>query len=212
MAKESKNLFDPGEYQVKGGVVPMKNIEHCILVFDIVGFSQNMVNDKMLEIVGDIHTAVFETLDPEHYWAEKGSNANLNSLILIPTGDGYGIALNNKQNDEEILVITQKLYGRLKREGLKFRMGIAKGRNVLKIDLNDNLNIFGYGIVLATRVCNLAKEMQILVENGLAESLLQQKEINELQKINEPYEVKHNFKINCYNYYKENVFGIKIEK
>lgn len=210
MAKENKNLFDPNEYQVKGGVVPMKNIDHSILVFDIVGFTQNMFNDKMLEIVGDIHTAVFETLDPEHYWAEKGINSNLNSLILIPTGDGYGIALSNKLTDDEIFVITQKLYSRLKREGLKFRMGIAKGRNVLKVDLNDNLNIFGYGIVLATRVCNAAKEMQILVDSGLAESLLQQKEISELQKIEDIIEVKHNFKIKCYNYFKENEFGIKL--
>ena len=89
-------------------------------------------------------------------------------------------------------------------------MGIAKGRNVLKVDLNDNLNVFGYGIVLATRVCGVAKEGQILVDSRLAESLLQQRVITELQKIEEEFEVKHNFKLNCYNYYKEKEFGIKI--
>lgn len=152
--KEFKNLFDPKEYQVKRGQVPRYEIQNAILLFDIVGFSADMVNEKMMEIVVDIHTSMWDVLDTSYFWAEKGDNSNKNDLLLIPTGDGYGLAINNLHKDEEILEIAAKLYRRFIKEELKFRMGIAKARNVLTIDLNDNLNIFGYGIVLAARVCN----------------------------------------------------------
>lgn len=202
------NLFDPKIYQSTKGVIPVENIENCILVFDIVDFSKNMNNSIMIKKLNEIHNSIYETLDTDHYWAETDTDSSQNSLILTPTGDGYSIALSDLKSDEEIFNIARKLYVRFKNEGLNFRMGIAKGRNILKMDLNQNLNIFGYGSVLATRVCSVAKEMQILVEAKLADSLLQQKEYKEFQKIETPFEVKHSLKFNCYNYYKESEFGI----
>jgi len=181
-----------------------------MLIFDVVGFSSEMVNTKMSKIVGEIQKAIWDILEPKYYWAEKEEDSDKNDFILIPTGDGYGLVLNNLHEDEDIFDIAVNLYKALVAENLKIRMGIAKGWNVLTIDSNDNLNVFGYGIVLTTRVCNAASDGQILVHANFAETLLQKKSIKEFQKIAEPIEVKHGLILHCYNYYKEKEFGISI--
>jgi len=50
--------------------------------------------------------------------------------------------------------------------------GIAKGNNIGHLDKNNNMNLFGYGINLASRVMSKALDNQILVHERLAEDIL----------------------------------------
>lgn len=207
---KGENIFDPKMFVGKKGQIPKIYVNNVSLMLDVVGFSKEMTNQKMVQIVTDLQQSIYAVLEGDYYWAEKEENSNKNDFILIPTGDGYGLSLSNLLADDKILNIATLLYKSLVSEGINIRMGIAKGYNVITVDLNTNLNVFGYGIVLATRTCNAAKDNQILIEATLAESLNQNKKIPELKKIEQEFTTKHDFKFSCYNYYKESEFGIPL--
>ena len=109
----------------------------------------------------------------------------------------------------DVLKVCVNLYKSLIDAGIKIRVGIADGSNVVTIDLNEQVNIFGYGIVLAARVCSVAKKKQILIHRSFAESLAQDKPIEGLTEIKKPFKVKHGLNLLCYNYYRKGKFGIK---
>jgi class 3 adenylate cyclase len=202
--------FNPNDYHSKKGHAHRKSLECPILFFDVVGFSKDMDNEHAKKLVTDMQNAMWDLLDEEFYWAERRKDAARNNLLLIPTGDGYGLALDTTENDEQILRIGRKLYKALVGEQITIRMGVAKGRNIVTIDLNENLNIFGYGIVLATRVCDAAGDGQILVHSEFADSLCQDKRIPELQRIRTPFKAKHGRQLFCHNYFRKGEFGKKI--
>lgn len=209
----TENVFDPKLYVGKKGQIISKYINNITLMLDVVGFSKEMTNSKMIKIVTGLQTSMHEVLDSAgYYWAEKKKKSTLNNFILVPTGDGYGISLNPALNDQKILTIASDLSKRFRSEEISVRMGIAKGYNIVAVDLNDNLNVFGYGIVLATRICNAALPGQILIEDAFAESLNQNQKIPELKKITKEFTAKHDFKFCCHNYYKPNEFGIMQEE
>lgn len=203
-----KNQFNPKRYTRYYGYSPKVYMESAMLIFDIVGFSKVMKNKVMMEKIEKMHKCIYEELAPIYYWNEKKKHSKKNDFILIPTGDGYGIVLNNIRPDEEIFKIASSLYKRFAEEKIKIRVGIAKGWNVIAQDANEDLNVFGYGIVLATRICNAAKEEQILVDSDFVNALFQNKEMEELQEIKEPFYAKHDLPLQCYNYFKQNEFGI----
>jgi class 3 adenylate cyclase len=206
--------FNPNDYHSKKGHAHRKSVECPILFFDFVGFSKEMDNERAKKMITGMQGVMWDLLDgADYYWAEKGKNASKNNLVLIPTGDGYGIATDTTVEDKKILWIARELYKALTDQKINIRMGIAKGKNVVTIDLNENLNIFGYGIVLATRVCDVAKAGQILVHNKFAESLQEEKTMPDLQKIRSALKTKHGQKIPCYNYFRKGRkggFGKKI--
>lgn len=167
-----------------------------------------MNNERAKKMITGMQGVMWDLLDGEdYYWAEKGKHAHKNNIVLIPTGDGYGIATDTTVEDKEILSIARDLHRALTDQKISIRMGIAKGKNVVTIDLNENLNIFGYGIVLATRVCDVAAAGQILVHSKFAESLLEEKAIPELRKITRPFRTKHGMKIPCHNYFRKAAKG-----
>jgi class 3 adenylate cyclase len=88
-------------------------------------------------------------------------------------------------------------------------MGLAEGPNVRYIDKNEVVNLFGYGINLAKRVCDAAEEGQILVAEDFAKDLLNKKHISGLVSLSEPREIKHGQKVVVYNYHEKGKFGRK---
>ena len=169
----------------------------------------------MMEFVEEMHTAIYDLLDLEYYWNEDRKYRSVNDLVLIPTGDGYGVAFHTKIPDQQILNITRDIYLRLAKGAFfKFRMGVAKANNVVTLDLNGNVNVFGVGIVMATRVCTAAQTGQILVHEDFAKSLLQSNEVPQLKKV-PTLQVKHGLEIDCYNYagiHEEQPFGLPDNK
>jgi class 3 adenylate cyclase len=194
--------FNPNDYHSKKGHAHRKSVECPILFFDVVGFSKDMNNERAKKMITGMQLVMWDLLDTaDYYWAEKGKNAAKNNLVLIPTGDGYGIAIDTTVSEKKILWVARELYRALTDQKISIRMGIAKGKNVVTIDLNENLNIFGHGIVLATRVCEAAAAGQILVHATFAESLQEERSMPELQKVKTPLRSKHGAKMSCYNYF-----------
>lgn len=153
-----------------------------------------------MALVETMHRAIDGLLDPIYTWNEDGEGGEDNQLVLIPTGDGYGVAFSTSIPDQEILEIARNIYLSLvKDKSLKFRMGLAKANSIVTLDLNGNVNIFGVGIVLATRVCNAAQTGQILVHEDFAKLLLQASEVKELRKV-PTLVAKHGLPLACYNY------------
>jgi|ERR1041385_4286077 class 3 adenylate cyclase len=214
--KETGN-FNPSEYPKKGHS-HRRTIECPILFFDVVGFSKDIDNDKAKKTVTGMQDVMWEllesdALEEDFFWAEKGKKGRNNNLVLIPTGDGYGIAIDSTISDKKILRIARELHAALTDRKISTRMGIAKGKNIITLDLNENVNIFGYGIVLATRVCDAAAAGQILVHSKFAQSLLEEKPIPELRPIKKSFRAKHGSELFCHNYHgstRNGVFGKKI--
>ncbi|UPT67968.1 MAG: hypothetical protein M0D57_04710 [Sphingobacteriales bacterium JAD_PAG50586_3] len=208
----SKNILDPRNYNVDygGGKMPMNDIQTAMLMFDVVDSSKIANNASMIKIINGIHDSINAVLYDNHIWGEdsKHPDAENNDLLLIPTGDGYGIVLGYQHKDAYILEIARLLYADLYEKGILIRVGIVKANSLITFDANGNVNIFGFGILLATRVCNAAKNGQILVHNTLAESILQNRTVLGLSKIDFEYVAKHDMKFNCYNYFEENSFGV----
>lgn len=194
------NLLDRRTYK-HGTYRPLKvSAEISVLVFDIVGFSKKTNNSSMMEFVEIMHTAMDNLLTPDYYWNEDRKWRERNSFVLIPTGDGYGFAFNTSISEREILKITRNIYLALaKSKSLKFRMGLAKASSILTLDLNGNVNVFGVGIVLATRVCNAAQPGQILVHEDFAKLMLHSNEVKEFRKV-PTLLAKHGLPLACYNY------------
>jgi hypothetical protein len=208
------NLLDRRTYE-HGPYRPLKvNAEISVLVFDIADFSKTMTNLSMAKLVEAMHTAIDDLLTPDYYWNEDGDHGADNNFVLIPTGDGYAVAFNTSFANQNVLEITRSIYLSLKGTGLNFRMGLAKANSVLTLDLNGNVNIFGVGIVLATRVCNAAKTGQILVHEDFAESLLQLSNVKELRKV-AARQAKHGLELLCYNFsgtYNRRPFGLPLRR
>ena len=211
--------FNPNDYHSKKGHAHRQSVECPILFFDVVGFSKDINNDKAKKMVTGLQEDMWDLLDGDRldhdfFWAERGkTKGRLNNLVLSPTGDGYGIALDTTVGDNKILTIARELYRALTDRGINIRMGIAKGKSIVTIDLNENVNLFGYGIVLATRVCDAAGPGQILVHDKFALSLLEEKVIPELREIKKPFRTKHGSRIHCYNYSRrpgKGAFGKKL--
>jgi class 3 adenylate cyclase len=112
-------------------------------------------------------------------------------------------------HNDKIFIVIIELYKRLlKGNVFKIRMGIAKGANIRHLDWNEHVNLFGYGINLASRVMSVAEPNQILVHADYAEELKQIKDHPELTKVDLPKEIKHGEQIVVYNMYRSNEFGI----
>lgn len=159
----------------------------------------------MKRIIQRIENVIEDYLWDDYNWNEKRKH---NDLILIPTGDGYGIGFHPSINNEKILNIAKELFKHLTKWGdFKIRMGIAKGQNIRHLDHNDKINLFGYGINLASRVVSVTLENQILVHETYAREILVERKIEELVEISEPLIIKHNETIKVYNYYKVGDFG-----
>src|SRR5258706_11507240 len=100
--KESGNPFDIREYQIKRGQVPRRKIANAVLIFDIIDFSIDTLNDNALS---KVHNAVWETLEPEFYWSEKETHSSKNDLLVMSTGNGYCIAISYRFEDHIVIKI-----------------------------------------------------------------------------------------------------------
>ena len=196
--------FDPFDYP-KGKIPKYYAVNNAVLFFDIVGFTKNTTNQEMQKIIQKIDNVINDLLWDDYNWNERNKH---NDLILIPTGDGYGIGFHPNMSGDKILYITTELFKRIsKGNNFKIRMGIAKGPNIRHVDRNDNINLFGYGINLASRVMTVALPNQVLIHEDFARELLAGKKIDGLIEIEDFIPIKHGEKIKVYNYYKNSEFG-----
>ncbi len=201
----AKKRFDPFDYP-KGKIPDYLPVNCAVAFFDVVGFTDDTTNEEMKNIIRSIHDVIESCLWDEYDWDERKGGKH-NDLILIPTGDGCAIGFHpSKFSNDEILQIVKGLYLHLRGKDLSIRIGIAKGNNIRYKDMNDHVNLFGFGINVAARVMDIALENQILVHETFAKDALGGKDKDMFIDFGE-YTIKHGVKINIYNYYKEGEFG-----
>jgi hypothetical protein len=148
-------------------------------------------------------TQVFKERDPE-------------STLVLPTGDGMAIGFSD--SPEKPLRLALEVHKNIWRyNGLKkfekdklyIRVGIDTGPVYLIKDLNGKENVWGPGIIMARRIMDLAREMNIIASARIANDIrtLRPEYKNILHPIGD-YSIKHGEKILIYNVYGDG-FGNK---
>jgi archaellum biogenesis ATPase FlaH len=140
---------------------------------------------------------------------------NLDKKVL-PTGDGMAIGFT--ANPEAPLDLSIQLHTKLKKHNigkdnessLAVRIGIASGPVFIVNDANNNQNIWGPGIIFARRVMDIGDDNHILLDAGLAHSLLTlDDKYEEIIHYIGDYQIKHGQIIKLYSAYQGNKFGNK---
>lgn len=200
-----KKRIDPFVYpkSEKESYLP---INCTVLFFDVVGFTKETTNQEMKDKIRTIHDMITNILYDDYDWNET-KHSKHNDLILVPTGDGYAIGFHpNKFAFKDILELTKKIHTDLCiYRKLPIRMGIAKGNVIRFLDMNDRVNLFGYGINTAARVMDLALPGQILLHETFAKDATGGEKTTDITYIGE-YKVKHTTLL-IYNYAKAGEFG-----
>jgi archaellum biogenesis ATPase FlaH len=135
---------------------------------------------------------------------------------VLPTGDGMAIGFTS--NPEAPLQLSIQLHNKLRRHNtgkdrdssLAVRIGIATGPVFIVNDANNNQNIWGPGIIFARRVMDIGDDNHILLDGGLAHSLITlDDKYKEIINYIGDYQIKHGQIIKLYSAYQENIFGNK---
>ena len=133
---------------------------------------------------------------------------------VLPTGDGMAIGFTS--NPEAPLELSIQLHNKLRRHNigkdkessLAVRIGIATGPVFIVNDANNNQNIWGPGIIFARRVMDIGDDNHILIDGGLAHSLITlDDKYKEIIHYIGDYQIKHGQIIKLYSAYRENIFG-----
>lgn len=202
MAKRSN---DPFLYP--HGIAPEYLPANCVvLFFDVVGFTKHTSHQQMESVITDIHKMIRSLLWNKYCWNETVEGEK-NDLILIPTGDGYAIGFNPICfTNKEILDEARQIYFYLRGKKIDIRMGIAKGNNIRFKDMNERVNLFGYGINTAKRIMDLALPNQILLHESFAKDVTGGEPNENIISLGE-YPIKHGLTVEVYNYAKAGEFG-----
>ncbi|MGD1835043.1 MAG: adenylate/guanylate cyclase domain-containing protein, partial [Nitrososphaeraceae archaeon] len=101
-----------------------------------------------------------------------------NGKKVLPTGDGMAIAFTI--NPELPIKLSIELHEKLNKYNknlnennkLGIRIGLASGPVFIVNDINNNENMWGPGIIFARRVMDIGDNKHILMEGGIAESMI----------------------------------------
>lgn len=157
-----------------------------------------IVLNKLIE-----RTEVFRQRDPE-------------STLILPTGDGMAIGFSD--SPEKPLLLALEVHRDLskynaqktkERDRVYLRIGLDSGPVYLIKDLNGKENVWGPGIIMARRVMDLARDMNIIASSKIANDIrtLRPEYKNIMHPIGD-YSLKHGLKILVYNVYGDG-FGSK---
>jgi hypothetical protein len=194
--------YDHYQYPTPTGDLPKFHFidKNTILFFDVVSFSKDMSFSRMENIIIKIDQSI-DKMKRKWSW-NKTRFLSKNHLIMLPTGDGYGIAFNpNDFSDKEVMEISYELLNKLTKEtGFKIKFGIASGSVVRYLDANGMVNLFGTGVILAYQVMNEAGENQVFVHETVAVGLRNSPPFG--KRLHGPYtiKIKHKREENVYIY------------
>jgi class 3 adenylate cyclase len=139
----------------------------------------------------------------------------LGSTLILPTGDGMAIGFSD--SPEKPLLLAIELHKNLqrynsnkrKKERLFIRIGLDSGSIYMIKDLNGQENVWGPGIIMARRVMDLARSMNIIASARIANDLRSLRpEYKNILHAAGDYSLKHGNKTLLYNVYGDG-FGNK---
>ena len=177
-----------------------------VMFIDIVRFTKYGDNQALRDAVRVLHNAINDILIKVEW--DRESRVNPNGAIMMPTGDGYGIGFEpSLVSDREVLNYAVEVSNKMKGENRPIRIGISKGSCYIHQDLNNTMNLCGWGVIDAERTMSFGGRNHILCEKSFAKLLLDHQEDPNLHAIGE-YRAKHGRALDIYNYYSKN-FGDK---
>jgi class 3 adenylate cyclase len=176
---------------------------------DIVGSSDPTMaaNEQVSKIIAlnkiVERTETFRQRDPE-------------TTLVLPTGDGMAIGFADSAEKPFMLAfeVHKALYdfnkARKQKDRVKIRIGLDTGPVYLVKVINGNENVFGPGIVMARRVMDLAREMNILASSRFATDVKNLRpEYRRYMHEAGDYDIKHGEKVFIYNIYDGKEIGSK---
>jgi hypothetical protein len=147
---------------------------------------------------------------------ETFQHRDVNSTVILPTGDGMAIGFSD--SPEYPLRLSIQLHKILteynksrkrKDEKVLLRIGIDIGPVYIIKDLNGQDNVWGPGIILTRRVMDLAGDQNIFCSSRFAEDVrVLSPEYKEIMHPIGDYSIKHGEQLNIFNIYGEG-FGEK---
>jgi class 3 adenylate cyclase len=177
-----------------------------VLFLDIVGFTTYGDNVALRRGVRALQNAIVDIFDTDDFhWDDPGID---NELIMLPTGDGYGIGFDPRVKDRDVLGLASQLSTTLANEGYPVRAGIAKGPCYVYKDLNYHMNLVGWGIIDAERAMSCGDKHHILCTDMFARACLDAWSDLPLHDLG-PYQVKGR-DLHLFNYYTDHFGNPKV--
>lgn len=205
MSKKEKEI-DKGDF----GLPRRQELRNQIVaIYDLVGFTSLKSNKELLGAVREIEHELQVDLWNDYEWDEKmkGVETYDNTILLRSTGDGYIIAFSELEDDMRALRHLTNIHNAIRRKH-GVRLGVNKGENYVVRDINERVNIIGWGINLAARALRFAEKNQIICTAFFAEPF-----INTFGEEYQATMIKigrrriKNSRIVLYNYFRKGEFG-----
>ena len=180
-------------------------------IFDLVGFSKVESNKDLVSAVRAMETGIELALGDDYWWADRdteGFEAAHNEVLLRSTGDGYVVAFSKQEKDLDALEMLVEMYKQIRKKNT-VNLGINKGDNYVLVDMNDFVNIIGWGINYAARALQYARDGQIICTGYFAAPLLKTHgdKVSNREMVSFGKRTIKEANIELFNYYKEGEFG-----
>ena len=185
--------------------------DQVVGIFDLVGFSKVESNKDLVSAVRAMQTSIELALGDDYWWAERdtgGFEAAHNEVLLRSTGDGYVVAFSKQEKDLDTLEVLIEMYKAISKNH-KVNLGINKGDNYVLGDMNDFVNIIGWGVNYAARALQYTQNGQIICTGFFAASLLKTHgdKVSKNEMVSFGKRTIKEANIELFNYYKEGEFG-----
>ena len=183
-------------------------------IFDLVGFSTHDSNKDLVSAVRTMETRIELAIGDEYYWAERERSADalespLNEILLRSTGDGYVVAFSEQDKDLDALEMLVEMYKQITKNH-KVNLGINKGDNYVLMEMNNFVDIIGWGINYAARALQFAKNGQIICTEFIAKPILKTHgdKVSNQEMVSLGRHTVKEAQMELFNYYKKQDFGV----
>jgi len=204
-----------------------------VVFCDIVKYSrrksvvQKLLIETFTQLVG---RALNEISQKYVAYAQQRETNFATDIIRVPTGDGIAVVFTFDGLQRIALDFAEMLLvcihehnqksecEKYTKEGwcnchssFAVRIGISEGKGIIYKDVNENYNVAGVAINLASRIMALGDGMQILLSSEAYQNLIDMTNELGLEDAFLPFpdiEVKHGIKINVYQYRPSNKISV----
>lgn len=197
---------DVGDFGLPRRPITRKQV---VGIFDLVGFTDLASNKDLNHAVQTMESELTYVLNEEYNWDERtrgGVEKVTNHILLRSTGDGYVVAFSQSIGVLTALQHLADVHNGI-REHCAVRLGVNYGDNWIVEDLNERVNVIGWGINLAARALQFAESNQIIVTQYVAGPLIEgDKAMVAVLKDLGMKKVKRTL-VHLFNYHKRSMFG-----
>lgn len=152
---------------------------------DMVGYTKLSMS-QMRDAVQFFQNQVNDVCEGKYHWAERNQSqdeSKRNDLLILPTGDGAILCFDHSFRDNQVLKDLISIHNSVLTK-YEIYMGISKGEVYIIQDLNERVNVVGWGINEAQRACFAAQPNQIFCTASFAEPYVKTYDSPHFKKLN----------------------------